>query len=106
MKLLLTILFSLSFLFLTQSGIAQTDNVDVSYIEKGKELYKDFCANCHGRKGGLGLMGASNLKKSTMKTSEAKKLIKEGKGKMTPFEDVLTAEQIDMVSRYILELRK
>lgn len=106
MKSILPFIMLLSFFFIQQEGYTQTINNDPEYLEQGKELYRSYCATCHGKRGGLGLLGATNLKKSTMETEVTKQLIISGNGKMTPFKDILTKEQVNMIARYVIELRK
>ena len=79
---------------------------DIS-IEKPdpKKLYKSNCRLCHGAKGKLGIGGASDLSKSNLSLHEAIKIIKEGKGSMTPFEGILTDKEIKSVAKYIQTLK-
>lgn len=72
----------------------------------GKKIYKKYCKSCHGRKGGLGLKGATNLKKLELNLEQRVLSIMKGKGNMTPFESVLTQEEIEAVARYTETLKK
>lgn len=72
----------------------------------GKELFNASCISCHGADGKLGLMEASDLSISTMDLSAKIELIKNGKGAMTPFSEILTEEQIKAVAEYSESLKK
>jgi cytochrome c553 len=72
----------------------------------GQELFKAGCISCHGADGKLGLMGAPDLSISTMGLAEKMELIKNGKGAMTPFAEILTEEQIKAVAEYSESLKK
>lgn len=72
----------------------------------GKELFNASCISCHGVDGKLGLMEASDLSISTMDLSSKIELIKNGKGAMTPFSEILTEEQIKAVAEYSESLKK
>lgn len=72
----------------------------------GQELYTASCARCHGDDGKLGLLGAPDLSASTMDLATRIEVIKNGKGAMTPFNGVLTEEQIKAVAEYSEGLKK
>lgn len=73
---------------------------------KGKLIYKQYCTICHGSDGKLGVSNATDLSKSVLPKEERVNQVTNGKGLMTPFKDILSAEQIDLVTDYIEELRK
>lgn len=72
----------------------------------GERLYKKHCKSCHGRKGGLGLKGATNLKKIDITMEQRITSIREGKGIMTPFKNVLEEEEIIAIAKYSETLKK
>ena len=72
----------------------------------GEELYVKHCKLCHGIDGSLELNGAKDLRLSEMSLAERITLIIEGKNAMTPFEKVLSEEQIRKVATYSLTLTK
>lgn len=72
----------------------------------GKEKYKIFCVACHGLDGKLGINGSTNLTKSISGLKSRIKTIREGKGMMTPFKSILSAEEIEAVAKYTIQLRK
>ena len=72
----------------------------------GEAVYKSNCKLCHGKEGDAQVSGAKDLTVSTLTLEEAKALITEGKGAMKAYKDILSAEEIDEVSAYVLTLRK
>lgn len=72
----------------------------------GQELFNASCISCHGADGKLGLMEASDLSISTMELTAKIEIIKNGKGAMTPFAEILTEEQIKAVAEYSASLKK
>lgn len=72
----------------------------------GQELFNASCISCHGVDGKLGLMEASDLSISTMEFAAKIEIIKNGKGAMTPFAEILTEEQIKAVAEYTESLKK
>lgn len=72
----------------------------------GKKLYKKYCKSCHGRKGGLGLKGATNLKKLELGLEERISSITKGKGSMASFESILTKDEIKAVAHFTESLKK
>jgi cytochrome c553 len=71
----------------------------------GQELFNASCISCHGADGKLGLMGAKDLTQSTMSLDDKIEIIKHGKNAMTPFEGMLTEEQIKAVAEYTETLK-
>ena len=61
---------------------------------------------CHGRDPKLGLNGAKDLTISTMTKTEMIAMVRQGKGAMMPYKDVLTAKEIDAVVEYVRTLGK
>jgi cytochrome c6 len=76
--------------------------------------YKAKCAMCHGADGkgdspmgkklNIRDLGSPEVQKQT--DAELTTIVTKGKGKMTPFEGKLTAEQIGQLVAYIRELGK
>lgn len=81
------------------------ENIGATTIN-AQELYSASCARCHGDDGKLGLLDASDLTASAMDVSARIEIIKNGKGAMTPFNEVLTDEQIKAVAEYSEGLKK
>jgi|LakMenE18May11ns_1017448.scaffolds.fasta_scaffold9954464_6 mono/diheme cytochrome c family protein len=71
----------------------------------GKMIYSERCVACHGKDGKLGFAGAKDLTKSVYKLNEIIHQVTNGKGAMTPFKNILSAEEILAVSEYTLMLK-
>lgn len=72
----------------------------------GKKIYKQYCVTCHGLYGDMGASGAFNLTTSELPLAERIVVINKGRGAMTPFENLLDADEIAAVAEYTLELKK
>lgn len=84
------------------SGLSSTQNVS----EKGKELYSTHCKSCHGSDGTLGMNGAKNLQVSTLNRDEIIHQVTNGKGMMTAFKSKMSADEIAMVTDYVMMFGK
>ncbi len=71
-----------------------------------KASYTRFCTQCHGDDGKLGLSGASDLSTSTLNSANTRTIIAKGRGRMLPFKNLMTKEEIHAVAAYIETLRK
>ena len=71
----------------------------------GKKIYKQYCVTCHGLYGDMGASGAFNLTTSALTMEERIAVITKGRGAMTPFENLLDADEIEAVAEYSLELK-
>jgi mono/diheme cytochrome c family protein len=71
----------------------------------GKKIYKQYCVTCHGLYGDMGASGAYNLTESELALEERITVITKGRGAMTPFENLLSAEEIAAVAEYTFELK-
>ncbi len=72
----------------------------------GKPLYKQYCVTCHGADGKLGFSGAPDLTASVVGKEEAIVQVTKGKGLMTPFEGIMSEEEIENVVDYVITMRK
>jgi len=79
---------------------------------KGQELYQSRCQGCHGADGKGSLigrkLGAKDFSDPTvvkMSKSDLAKIIANGKGKMPPYKDKLTDDQIKALVKYIKEMK-
>jgi len=69
------------------------------------QLFKQSCAVCHGNDGKLGANGSKDLTQSILTIEEKVAMITNGKGLMTAFEGILTAEEIIAVAKYTEQLK-
>jgi cytochrome c551 len=69
----------------------------------GAQLYEEHCQSCHAADGS-GDIGP-NLQTSSVAENleEVMEQVRNGGGQMPPFEDTLTDEEIDVVSRHVVE---
>ena len=71
----------------------------------GEAIYKKYCALCHGVNGKLGLNGSKDITISKLTEPERIVQITKGKNTMTPFEGVLSPEEIKAVAAYSMTLK-
>ncbi len=71
----------------------------------GYSIYQKYCTVCHGTDGKYGFGGAKDLSASALDKAVVQQIVAKGKGAMTPYESVLSADQIAEVSDYVLTLR-
>jgi mono/diheme cytochrome c family protein len=71
----------------------------------GEKVYRTYCIVCHGIDGKLELNGAKDLSVSVIPLEERIAQVTNGKGLMTPFQGILTEEQIRQVSEYTFTLK-
>jgi len=71
----------------------------------GAKLYKQNCTSCHGRKGGLGIGGAANLKKSTIDNTHKVAMMYYGKGKMMSYKAGLNTAEMLAISEFLETLK-
>ncbi len=69
-------------------------------------VYAKYCVLCHGQDGRRGLNGAGDLTKSTLPLEVRIQQITFGKGLMTPYQGILTPEEIEAVAAYTISLNK
>lgn len=66
----------------------------------GMAIFRQYCVTCHGADGKLALNGAKDLTISTLTLEERINIITNGKKLMTPFNEILTPEEIKAVAEY------
>ena len=80
---------------------AHAANADAAKIEAGTQVYNNYCQTCHGD--GLVSSGQTfDLRR--LKADERPRFessVKNGKGQMPPWGDVLNAEEIDQLWHYV-----
>ena len=89
------------------SGSSQTVAAAAAPVPPdGMAIYKQYCIACHGANGKLGLSGAKDLSLSVLTMEERVRLITNGKNMMTPFNEVLSTEEIEAVAQYTFKLKQ
>ncbi len=73
---------------------------------KGAQIYKMHCELCHGANGKLGFNDAKDLTASVLSRAEMIMQVSNGKGKMMPYKNVLTAKEVEAVVDYTRTLGK
>ena len=99
----------LSFLLLilvAPSCISSGNGQNVAENDPTKDLFKQYCALCHGMDGKLKLNGAKDFSESVLTFEERVQIITEGKNTMTPFKGILTAEQIEVLAEYTMKFKE
>jgi len=108
------ILATLSLLLIIASyGLAEMSKkatkVEITVTEPselGKSVYVAQCQNCHGPDGKLGMAGAKDLTATNMVKDDIVYLLNNGKNSMPKFNEALSAEEIDAVAEYVLQMKK
>ena len=90
----------------SSSSTATASAAPVPAQPDGKKIYKQYCVTCHGLYGDMGASGAHDLTASVLSAEERVAVITNGRGAMTPFENLLDADEIAAVAEYSLELKK
>lgn len=77
-----------------------TKNAAVHADPDGMAIFRQYCVTCHGADGKLALNGAKDLTISILTLEERINIITNGKKLMTPFNEILTPEEIKAVAEY------
>ena len=82
------------------------DKVEEVYVSmSGRAVYDMYCVACHGANGKMMFSGASDLSISKLDLQTRITQIKNGKGVMNAFKNILNEEEIEEVAVYVEELR-
>lgn len=84
-----------------ESGGSSATHSDID----AKALYTKYCVLCHGEDGKRETNGAKDFTLSVMPLDERVALIKTGKNLMTPFEGILTPEEMEAVAQYTMSFK-
>jgi mono/diheme cytochrome c family protein len=109
--LVLILLGLFSFFISCQSSEESSDITTVSSLP-GNKLYEQNCISCHGKKGDLGVSGATDLGQSQKTLEEKITFIKLGSGDgiMQPYGKDngghLSDEEVEKVAAYVETLAK
>lgn len=98
-------IISIGILALASCG-SDADPSDKKEKPSAENVYLQNCSICHGDDGKLGVSGAKDLSTSVMSMEERVSIIKNGKNGMTPFQGMISDEEINLVAEYITSLRK
>jgi cytochrome c6 len=96
-------LFFLAVLIIACAG--KENNTATGKID-GEAIYKKYCILCHGVDGKLGLNGSKDITISQLTEAERIVQITKGKNTMTPYEGILSPEEIKAVAAYTMTLTK
>ena len=103
MKKLLTSLFFIALILACAEKKKSTSGTEG--VVDGQQVYKKYCILCHGADGKLGVNGAKDITVSKLTLAERIDQIKKGKNTMTPFEGILSEEQMKAVATYSMTLK-
>jgi mono/diheme cytochrome c family protein len=76
-----------------------------NYTE-AKAIYQNNCVNCHGENGNRGLGGAARLSDGNLTKEQTRTVIAQGRGAMVGYQDKLSAQEMDILTEYVITLRK
>jgi mono/diheme cytochrome c family protein len=106
-RIILLIVLPILVFLACQSNSNTSDVNDGPYVAmSGKEAYDMYCVACHGADGKMNFSGATDLSKSSLDLATRILQIKNGKGVMNAFNNILNDEEIENVAVYIEDLRK
>ncbi|MBK8517467.1 MAG: cytochrome c [Saprospiraceae bacterium] len=104
-----SLIFSLLVLAALSCGSKENKSAPVT-VEKAKpakdgaKIFKQSCELCHGPDGKLGANGSKDLSASELDLDARIAMVTKGKGLMTPFENILSLEEIKAVAEYSMTL--
>lgn len=88
-----------------RAAAAQSATADhAAATPDGMAIFRQYCVVCHGADGKLALNGAKDLSASILTLEERINIITNGKKLMTPFNEILTPEEIKAVAEYTQKL--
>lgn len=99
-------ILAFSLIIVAACGATQADEPVVEQPDMGEALYKKYCTLCHGTDGKKGFNGASDLTASKLNLEERILIIKEGRGLMTPYKEILSPLEMKSIAQYTLKLKK
>lgn len=97
-------LLSLFVLFCACQGKGKGGESGQEVAQDSQTLYKIHCVACHGLQGDMGAAGAANLRSSKLSLEERIVIITKGRNAMQSYEQLLSAEQIQEIATYTLQL--
>lgn len=109
MRIFLSLLLFISILYAAACGsteeqinrnAAAAKSTATPVTPDGMAIFRQYCVTCHGADGKLGLSGAKDLTVTALTLEERINIITYGKKVMTPFNEILTPEEIKAVAEY------
>lgn len=97
--------YAVSILLFLSIGACKNKSQPEQELSSGKKIYEERCSSCHGVDGKKMMAGAPDLTRSKMSMEERIEIIKNGKGAMIPFKDILNDQEIEAVARYLDEFK-
>ena len=88
-------------LYLGSCGDSSAQSGDLAL---GEEVYTKYCVLCHGDDGKKEFNGAKDITVSELTYKERVILVKEGRNLMTPFNGILSDEEIEAVAAFTSQL--
>lgn len=104
MKGILTVLLLSVFVACSSNSSSSSTSPASADVTAGKTVYNKYCVLCHGDDGKKEMNGAKDITISGLTFDERVALIKGGRNLMTPFEGILTAEEMANVAAYSMTL--
>lgn len=98
-------ILALSLALLMACGATEAGD-QTSQPDMGEALYKKYCTLCHGTDGKKGFNGAGDLTASKLTVEERIVIIREGKGLMTPYKEILAPLEMKAIAEYTLKLKQ
>ena len=78
----------------------------VEVIDVGIHLFNDKCMPCHGMDGTAGILHAANLQTIKLDRVSILRTITQGKNAMPAFEYQLSTAEIELITNYVIRLKK
>jgi len=78
----------------------------ISAADRGRVLYQEKCAACHGLNGDAQSNSAANLPHSVLDSLAITQTIKDGRGTMPMFKDAIADSDIAHLAVYVKGMRK
>lgn len=102
---MLKFILSAGILALILACAGKDAKVNATDSANGEQVYKKYCVICHGQDGKLGLNGSKDISASLLTQDERIALIKHGKNAMTPFDGILSEQEIKAVASYTMQMK-
>lgn len=86
---------------------SEEELADQTVYERGRTLYKTYCASCHGldRSGQEGMIPSLVNVKERLSRRDAYEVITEGGGRMQAFESILDRQQRMAITAYLYDIK-